>query len=205
MNDKNILIYDFLKAKVIGKMLKTDETIYQLDEGKLEGSYTDEMFFSDLLLSQNGIQFNMTTITREKIYVLNADKKRSEIKKDFSGVSTFHYELAERKSTSQITGMMKLLSSTVVEHTMGAIVYGVRDMEIKNGELQWKEQQLFYRDMPSENNRFRSVAFDANIRFYFENEKLRFEYVPSYFDVNAETFEKTISKDTLPIFLTKEQ
>jgi hypothetical protein len=205
MNDKNVFVYNFLKNNVIGKILKTDEIIYQLDEGKSEGTYTDEMFFSDLLLSQNGIRFVMTTITHEKIYVLDSNKKRGDVRKDFSGVSTFYYELAERKSTSKLTGIMKLSSSTVLEHTMEGIVYGVCNIELKNDQLQWNEKQLLYRDIPSENNSFRPVAFDANIRFYIENGKLRFEYTPFYYDVNVETFEKILSKDKYPIFFTKEQ
>jgi hypothetical protein len=205
MNDHNNLICGFLKEHVIGKSLRTDETIYQLEEGKLEGIYTDEMFFSDLLLAQNGIQFNMTTITREKIYFLDSNKKRGEIKKDFSGVSVFHYELSERKSTSQLTGIMRLLSSTVPEHTMESVVYGVCNIEYRNDQLHWDEKQLLYRDMPSDNSGFRPVAFDAKIRLFIENGKLRFEYTPSYFDVNIETFRKSLSKDQYPVFLTKEQ
>lgn len=205
MNDNNILIYNFLKNRVIGKSLRTDETIYQLDDGKLEGVYADEMFFSDLLQSQNGFQFNMTTITREKIYILDSNKNRADIKKDFSGVSVFHYELSQRKSTTQLTGIMKLLSSTVPDHTMECIVYGVCNIELRDEKLHWDEKQLLYRDMPSGSNTYRPVAFDAKIRFYFECDKLRFEYTPSYFDVNTETFQKLLSKDQYPVFLTKEQ
>lgn len=197
-------INHFIQNYVIGKTLKTDDTIYQLEEGKLEGVYTDEMFFSDLLIFNSGLKFNMTTVTHEKIYYLDADKNRSGIKKDFTGVSVFHYQLAKRKSTSQITGIMSLISSTVPDHTMEGIAYGVYDLELKNKELCWKEQQLLYRDMPTDKDDFRSVAFDAEARFFIENQKSRFEYVPTYYHVDPVNLQKKLSKDQYPVFLTKE-
>jgi len=198
------LIIEFLTEYVIGRNLKTDDIIYQLEEGKLEGIYSDEMFFSNLLISNTGFHFDMTTITREKIYFLDKKKKRIGIKKDFTGTSVFHYEFSLRKSSMQLTGLMKLFSSTVKEHTMDAIAYGIYDCKINDKELSWKEKQLFYRDMPTQNDNYKSVAFDSNIRFYIENDKLRFEYTPFYYDVNPITLERHKSKDQYPVFLSKE-
>lgn len=195
----------FLKTHVIGKKLVTDEVVYQLEEGKLEGVYSDEMFFSNLVQSEHGFRFDMTTVTREKIYVLDLDKRRGEVKKDFNGVSVFRYELAERKSTSAITGIMRLVSSTVRDHTMEGIAYGVYDLQLENSQLSWKEQQLLYRDMPAENDNYRPVAFDAKIRFYLENVKLRFEYIPAYYDFQPDKLTRTLSKDQYPLFVTKER
>jgi hypothetical protein len=202
--DKEQLI-NFLKSHVIGKSLITDETVYKLEEGKLEGVYADEMFFSNLLLSNNGLQFDMATITREKVYFVDANNKRSSVKKDFTGVSVFRYELAERKSTSNITGIMRLVSSTVQDHTMEGISYGIFDVCLENGQLSWKEQQTLYRDMPTDKEHYRAVAFDAKIRFYLENEKLRFEYIPSYYSFDPYKLTKILSKDQYPSFLTKER
>jgi hypothetical protein len=196
---------EFLKNYVIDKKLVTEEVVYQLEEGKLEGVYSDEMFFSNLRFSENGFHFDMTTVTREKIYILGPDKKREAIKKDFNGISVFRYELAERKSTSRTTGIMRLISSTVHEHTMEGIVYGVSDLQLENSQLNWKEQQMLYRDMPADKDNYRPVAFDAKVRFYLENGKLRFEYVPMYYDFEPDNLSKTLSKDQYPPFITKEK
>lgn len=204
MKTNTKLIIEFLTENVIGRSLKTDDTIYQLEEGKLEGIYSDEMFFSNLLISITGFHFDMTTITREKIYFLDQKKKRVGIKKDFTGTSVFHYEFSLRKSSMRLTGIMRLYSSTVKEHTMDAIVYGVYDCDLNNRELSWKEQQLLYRDMLTQNDNYKSIAFDSKVRFYLENDKLRFEYTPFYYDVNPDTFEKYESKDQYPVFLSKE-
>jgi len=197
-------LIEFLTKNVIGRHLKTDDTVYQLEENKLEGVYSDEMFFSNLLISFTGFCFDMTTITHEKIYYLDSDKKRVGVKKDFTGTSVFRYELSLRNSTKELTGIMRLISSTVQDHTMEAIVYGVCRCILKRNELIWEEQQLLYRDMPSIGDKFKPIAFDSKIRFYIENGKLRFEYTPTYYDVNTKTLDRRLSKDRYPSFVSKE-
>jgi hypothetical protein len=135
-------VINFLKTPVIDKSLLTDETIYKLEGGKLKGFYTDEMFFSNLVRTENGFHFDMTTITHEKIYQMAENEVLGEVRKDFTGVSVFRYELAVRKSSSKITGIMRLISSTVHDHTMEGIIYGVYDVNLVKDRLCWKEQQM---------------------------------------------------------------
>ena len=198
-------ILDFIKNNVIGRQLETDAVTYYLDGGKLEGVYCDQLSFSDLLSTPTGLQFNMTTVTNEKVYLLDSDKKRLGLKKDFTGTSVFHYEIAWRKSTSQLTGYVRLLSSTVEDHTMEAVVYGVYDVRIEDDQLKWKEQQLLYRDMPSDGEVYHSVAFDSTVRLFQEDDKLRFEYIPEYFDVAPGSLVKTRSAEQYPAFVSKEK
>jgi hypothetical protein len=87
---------------------------------------------------------------------------------------------------------------------MEGIAYGVYDLEFENKQLSWKEQQLLYRDMPTDKDDFRSVAFDARVRFFIEDHKLRFEYIPTYYNVDPKNLHRTLSKDQYPVFLTKE-
>ena len=61
----------YLKEKVLGKILRTDDVIYLLDEGKLKDVYSDQMMFSDVVLTENGLHFNMTTIAKERVYFLD--------------------------------------------------------------------------------------------------------------------------------------
>ena len=58
--------------------------------------------------------------------------------------------------------------------------------------------------MPSTDGNFHPVAFDANARFYMEEGKLRFEYIPFYYDVNPESMARELSADKLPAFIAKE-
>ena len=194
----------YLKEKVFGKILRTDDVIYFLDEGKLKDMYSDQMMFSDLQLTENGLHFNMTTIAKERVYFLDEKGEHIGIKKDYTGTSVFHYELAKRKSTHEFTGYMRIISTTTESPEMDAVVQGIYDVRLENNELRWKEQQLLYRDMPSTDGNFRPVAFDAEVRFYIEEGKLRFEYIPFYYDVIPESMERKQSSDKLPPFIAKE-
>ena len=73
MTDMKDGIILFLKENIIGRNLFTEDVVYKLENGKLEGVYSDRMIFSDLMQTENGFKFNMTTITHELIY--NVDNK----------------------------------------------------------------------------------------------------------------------------------
>lgn len=197
-------IIKYLKENVLYRPLITDEVIYYLGDGLLEGVYIDSMTFSDLLITEYGFQFSMTTVTKEKVYSLNAKKKRVGIEKDYTGTSIFRYELAFRKSSEEITGYMRGLSTSVPNHTMEGVVYGVYDVRLENNQLKWKEQQLLYRDLPSDGGKYNSVAFDSEVRFYLKDEKLRFEYTPKLYNVDPKTLIKTLSVNQYPTFISKE-
>lgn len=198
-------IIRFFEKHIIGKTLNTDEVIYKQNDDTLEGVYSDKMIFSDLMTTTNGFGFHMTTITHETLYQLDVNDIRTEIIKDFTGTSVFRYELALRKSTSQITGYMRCISTTVKDQMMEAVVYGVFDVKLKGNELTWKECQLLYRDTPVGEGKYKPVAFDSNIRFYQENNKTIFEYIPIYWDMNPETMEKVLSEDNYPLFISREK
>ena len=87
-------IIQFLKENIIGKNLFTDDVVYQLDNGKLEGVYSDKIVFSDLAKTENGFGFNMTTVTHELIYNIDGKGSRMTVAKDYTGTSVFRYELA---------------------------------------------------------------------------------------------------------------
>ncbi|RFS21935.1 hypothetical protein DVR12_14895 [Chitinophaga silvatica] len=197
-------VLTFLNKNVINRQLQTEELTYSLDESTLEGAYADRMFFSDLTSGESSIQFNLTTVTDERVYLMDDNNVRTDLIKDFTGTSVFRYELAVRRSTGAITGYMRCLSSTVRSHTMEAIAYGVYEVRIENDQLKWREQQLLYRDTPAGDGIFKPIAFDAEVRFYLEDELLRFEYLPFYFDVDVEKMTKILSKDVYPPFVGKE-
>ena len=87
--------------------------MYKLDNRKLEGIYNGQMIFSNLVKTENGFKFNMTTIPHELIYNLDGNGMRTIIAKDYTGTSVFCYELAMRKSTNKLTGYMHCIYTTV--------------------------------------------------------------------------------------------
>ena len=189
-------IIQFLRENIIGKTLLTG-AIYKLENGNLEGEYNDKMTFSNLVTTENGFKFNMTTVTQELVYNLDDKGARTTIAKDYTGTSVFCYELAMRKSTKQITGYMRCVSTTVQDSTTEAVVCGIFDVTFDGKELKWQENQLLYRDNP--------VAFHSKVRFYLDNEKVIFEYLPTLWDISPDTLEKRLSKDDYPPYISKEQ
>lgn len=121
-------IIQFLRENIIGKTLLTG-AVYKLENGNLEGVYSDKMTFSNLVTTENGFKFNMTTVTQELVYNLDNKGARTTIAKDYTGTSVFCYELAMRKSTKQITGYMRCVSTTVQDSTMEAVVCGIIAMK----------------------------------------------------------------------------
>ena len=77
----------FLKENIIGRNLFTEDVVYKLENGKLEGVYSDRMIFSDLMQTENGFKFNMTTITHELIYNVDNKDNRTTVAKDYTGTS----------------------------------------------------------------------------------------------------------------------
>lgn len=203
MKDK---VIQFLRENIIGKSLFTDDVVYMLDDGKLEGVYSDEMVFSDLITTENGFKFNMTTVTREVLYNLDDNGLRTAIAKDYTGTSVFCYELAMRKSTGQLTGYMRCVSTTVKNPTMEAVVCGIYSVTLVGKELKWTENQMLYRDNPAGGGHgYKPVAFDSEARLYLDNGKVIFEYQPVLWDIDPVTLEKRLSEDRYPSYISKEK
>lgn len=196
---------DIIRKNIIGKTLLTDEVVYQLENGKLEGVYGDKMMFSDLVETENGLKFNMTTVTRELVYNLDERGVRTIVAKDFTGTSVFCYELAMRKSTGRLTGYMHCVSTTVQTSTMEAVVCGIFNVTFDGEELKWQENQLLYRDNPASEGEYKPVSFDAKVRFYIDNGKIVFEYLPTLWDVDPATLEKRMSESDYTSYLSKER
>lgn len=198
-------IIRFMRKNIIGKTLLTDEVVYKLENGKLEGVYSDKMMFSDLVETENGFKFNMTTVTQELVYNLDENRVRTTVAKDYTGTSVFCYELAIRKSTGQLTGYMHCVSTTVQTSTMEAVVCGIFHVTFDGKELEWQENQLLYRDNPAGEGKYKPVAFDAKARFYVNKGKVIFEYLPILWEVDPDTLEKRLSKGDYPSYLSKER
>lgn len=197
MKDKLVA---FLRGNIIDRTLHTAPVEYALEGDELRGVYSDTMQFSGLEVSDTGVQFDMTTVTNEKIYGPDGG-----LRHDYVGTSVFRYRLAQRRSTGEVTGFMRCVSTTVREQTMDAVVYGVSGVRLEGGELRWSERQLMYRDSPSGDGKYKPVAFDFEIRFYSEGGKAVFEYVPTFWNIDPQSMEKTPAADQYPPFVSREK
>lgn len=158
-------IIDFLEANVNGKTLYTKELVYQLEDGVLEGVYADQISFSNLKYSQSGFQFDMFIVSNEKIWLVGKDGQREALRKDFSGVSLFRFELAKRKSTNDLSGAFRFLSASGKDVAAEAIVSGIYDVCLQDGVLKLSEDQVLYRDQPIRTAASNPLPFKRSITF----------------------------------------
>ena len=198
-------IINFLEANVNGKTLYTKELIYKLEDGALQGVYSDQISFSNLKYSQSGFQLDMFIVSNEKIWLMGPNGQREKLRKDFSAVSLFRFELAQRKSTNAVTGCFRFISASGKQVAAEAIISGIYDIRIEDDVLKFYENQALYRDQPIQGERFKPVAFQAEHRFYNEDGKLHYEYNGRCFDVHTETMQRSRSSDTFPPFLSVEK
>ena len=198
-------IINFIEMNVDGKTLVTKELVYKLENGALQGVYADQISFSNLKYSQSGLQIDMFIVSNEKIWLVGKDGKREKLRKDFSAVSLFRFELAKRKSTNAITGCFRFISASGKNVAAEAIVSGIYDVCIENGVLKLSEDQALYRDQPIQGERFKPIAFQSEHRFYCEDGKLHYEYDGRSFDVDAKTMQRCDSCDAFPPFISIEK
>lgn len=200
---KNII--NFLETYVNGKTLYTKELVYDIENGSLQGVYSDQISFSNLKYSQSGFQLDMFIVSNEKIWILGKDKQYESLRKDFSSVALFRFELAQRKSSGNITGFFRFVSASGKEVAAEAIVSGIYDVKLENNVLKLKEDQVLYRDQPIQGEGFKPVAFQSDHRFFIKDEKLHYEYDGKSFDVDTITLQRNASKDNFPPFISIEK
>lgn len=198
-------IISYLHDNIMGRALHTDGLSYTLEDGAIEGVYSDQMIFSNMLSSGTGLRFDLLVVANEKQYHVDKEKRRGSLCKDFSGVSLFQYELAKRKSSDQITGYMRFVSSSLVGAPAEAMASLVHDLRFTNKELSWKEKEILYRDQPAADGGHMAVAFEASCRLFIEEGKARYEYNGVCLDVDPVTFERRPSTAVFPKFLAKER
>lgn len=198
-------IINFMEENVNGKTLFTEELVYELEDGTLQGVYSDQISFSNFKYSQSGFQIDMFIISNEKIWLIGEKRQREKLRKDFSAVSLFRFELAKRKSTNAITGCFRFVSASGKNVAAEAVVSGIYDVHLENGVLKLSEDQALYRDQPIQDERYKPVAFQSEHRFYCIDRKLHYEYNGRSFDVDPETMMRSDSSDTFPPFISIEK
>lgn len=198
-------IIEFLEINVNGKTLYTKELAYELDNGALQGIYSDQISFSNLKYSTSGFQLDMFIVSNEKIWQLGDGQRRKTLRKDFSSVSLFRYELATRRSTGGITGFFRFISSSGKNIPAEAIVSGIYDVKLDEGILSLREDQALYRDQPIQDGSFKPVAFQSVHRFFMEGDKLHYEYDGKSYDVTPESMGRHTSADSFPAFISIEK
>lgn len=104
----------------------------------------NQISFSNLKYSQSGFQLDMFIVSNEKIWLMGPNGQREKLRKDFSAVSLFRFELAQRKSTNAVTGCFRFISASGKQVAAEAIISGIYDIRIEDDVLKFYENQALY-------------------------------------------------------------
>ena len=154
----------FLREQVDGRNLFTKQLTYRLNGGELEGVYSDQLSFCNLLSGVGFCSLDLFVIAKEQVFRLDAAGRRAEKQKDIGAVSLFRYELAQRNSTEEVTGTFRCVSARGKEVYARAGVSGLSEVVLEGGAWSLLEDQALYRDLPAKDGGFRPVAFRARQR-----------------------------------------
>ena len=198
-------IVKFLEENVNGKTLFSKELMYDLEDAGLQGVNSDQISFSNLKYSQSGFQLDMFIVFNKKIWLIGKNRKREELREDLSAVSLFRFELAKRRSTNSMTGFFRLISASGSNVTAEAVVSSIYDVRLDKDVLRLSKNQALYRDQAIQGGGFKPVSFQSDHRFYMKDGKLHYEYDGRYFDVDAETMQRSDSSDRFLPFIASEK
>jgi hypothetical protein len=198
-------VLKFLKEHVIGRTVVTPKTTFKVDDGKLEGEYEDLTSYTNLVETEQGFAFDVTTVSKDTRYDLDKDGKRTLPGRDLSGTEVFRYEFCERASTKKLTGTARLLSRTTKGASYEAVAILVSGVKVADGKLTWNETLPGYVDLTASKGKFKPGSWDSKSTMSVEKGKLVTEYETKRYDVDPETLKRTPTKDQIPLFTAKER
>ena len=142
----------------------------------------------------------MFIVSNEKIWLIGKEGQRDKLRKDFSSVSMFRFELAMRKSTNAVTGCFRFISASGKNVPAEAVVSGIYDVRVENSVLKLSESQVLYRDQPIQDGRYKPVAFKRNIVFTAWTENCIMNTMDGVLTWTPKTMQRRHSSDTFPPF-----
>ena len=197
-------LVDFVENNVIGKTVFSEEMLYDLDFGRLEGAYSTEITFSNLMRSETGYALGGFIVSHEKI--VGTGNPRVLVK-DFSLVSYFEYELSKRFSSGEITGLLRYVSSSVasVPSPAEATTSSIFGVTFKDHEIRWTEDQILYRDQQEHGGLFRPKAFVSHHYIKMKNGKLEYGFTAESYSVDPKTLERKRAFEHYSPFVARER
>jgi len=198
-------VIKFLKEHVNGRTVVTPKTTFKVDGNKLEGEYEDLTTFNNLVETEKGFAFDVTTVSKETRYDLDKDGKRTLPGRDVSGTEVFRYAFCERASTKKLTGTARMVSRTTKGSSYEAAAILVTGVKVADGKLTWNETLPGYIDLMASKGTFVPGSFDSKYTFSVVKDKLVSEYETKRYDVDPDTLKRTPTKDQIPLFVAKER
>jgi hypothetical protein len=197
-------VMKFLKEHVLGRTLATPKTTYQGDDNKVEGDYEDQVIYNNFAETAEGFAFDVTSVSKQTLYDLDPQGKRLSPGRDFSGTFVLRYEICERASTKQLTGIARPIAMTIKAPSPEGTVSLVTGMKVVNGKLTWNETLPGYADIASAKGKYKPGSWSVKVTMSLVGGKLRIEGEQTNYDVDPVTLQRTPTKEKLPLFVTQE-
>jgi hypothetical protein len=196
-------VIKFLKDHVIGKTVVAAPVSTYTDQGRIEGVYEDQTFFSNLVEKADGFCFDLTAIFMGTLYELDKGQ-RVKSEGSLNAVRVYRYEMTERKSSGRLVGFAWFVSSTNTQpDPFSGIVFLAR-MWLESEALVVQETQAGYADVAVTGGAFKPIASDGKYRYAVEDGKLVVHYQQTTFDVDPETLMRTPTQDKFPVQVSME-
>jgi len=182
-------VIEFLEKNVVGKTVYSEETQYDLDFGRLEGTYSTEVSFSNLMCSETGFTMDGFTVSHEKVVGTNVLRI---LVREVCLASFFKYEFSKRTSSGEITGLLRFVSSsaTSTPSLAEATVSSIFGVTFKDNEFRWMEDQILYRDQLNTDGSYSPKAFTSENYLKMKDGKLEYGFSAECYSVNPKTQER---------------
>lgn len=197
-------VLQFLKRHVIGRAVGAAPVTTHTDHDLITGAYEEDALFSSLVETANGFSFDMTTLARGTRYVHDKSGKKLLAEGTLNAVRVIRYEMTERKSSGQLVGFARFVSSTNTQpDPVAGTVFVVR-MRLKGGVLEVEENMAGYADFVSANGTFKPRAVDGKYSYAVKQGKLAVHCQQTTFDVDPKTLRRTPTADRFPVQVSHE-
>ena len=196
-------VIEFLKKHVIGRTVVAAPVTTHTDQGRVEGTYEDQTFFSNLMETVDGFHFDMTVIARGTVYDMD-DGAKVQPGGSLDAARVYRYEITERRSSGRLVGFARFVSSTNNQpDPLSGTIFLVQ-VRLEHGTLIVEETQAGYADLVATQGAYQCVAIDGTYRYVVEGGKLVMHYQQKTFDVDPKTLHKTPTTDHFPPQVSKE-
>jgi hypothetical protein len=196
-------VIKFFRDHVIGRTVIAEPVTTRTDQGRIEGVYEDQTFFSNLIETADGFHFDMTAITKGILYELDSGQ-RGEPGESLDAVRVYRNEMTERRSSGNLVGFGHIISSTNTQPDPFSGAVFLIQMRLEGGTLVVKETQSGYADVPGAGGKYQAVASDGTYRYTVEDGKLLVQFQQTTYDVDPETLSRTPTGDSFPVQISKE-
>jgi hypothetical protein len=164
----------------------------------------DQVIYNNFTETAEGFAFDVTSVSKQTLYDLDSQGQRLQPGHDFSGTFVLRYQVGERASTKQLTGIARPIAMTIKAPSAEGTVSVVMGMKVADGQLTWNETLPGYGDSPGTKGKYKPGSWSVKVSMSLVEAKLHIEAEQTNYDVDPVTLQRTPANEKLPIFVTKE-